>query len=270
MIILTGDVHHYIASSDQLHTDISEVCIAKEYIKIAHEEGIKSTLFLTGKIFEKNKSIIKSLFKFGNLEVGGHTYKALRPTRLHRAFEILSGSYYGPSFYQEKDIRKTLYSANSELGIKLLSWRTHAYASDRKTYDLLYKNGFKVISDKVKKDVFLPVNHPSGLISLPINCMPDHTHIFHGSRTPELVNSLKWSDDFTSESYTIEKWFRIIKSQVEKTTKIGIATLQVHPICMYVTDRFETFSELCRFLSQFRTLFVKEVTTLFENKGKLV
>lgn len=263
MICLTGDIHHYIKSSDRSFTNLSEAELGKEYVEIANNFGVKVTFFITGKAFIEDWEDIKELLKFNNLQIGGHTWNALRPRFLHKIFERTIGSAYGPTFYQERDIRKTIEVISGKAK-KVYCWRTHGYQSDKKTLNILEKFGIQVISDEVHKDKLGPERLKEGLISLPINVMPDHEHLYHGRRTPENVRKETHLDNFPDQSFYINEWFEIIKRQIGEIEKQnGIATLLVHPICMHTADKFETFKKLCKFISSYETVFTNTVCKFF-------
>ena len=257
MICLTGDVHQ-AGTGDAYHSRFSEVKIAKKYLEIANKKSLKVTLFFTGRTFEKEWDDIKPLLEYSNLEIGAHTYNALRPTKIHWIFKLLTGSYYGPYLFQKIDVARTLRIITEKTGRNIVSWRTHCYASDKWTYEILPKFGIRVVSDEVK-NVPYPRKMDNGLISLPINVLPDHDHIFHGIRTPSYVRKELYPDGLSSESYNVREWLEIVKWQVKNIDeKGGIATLLVHPICMQVIDRLESFKKLCDFLSDYDGIFVRD------------
>ena len=267
MICLTGDVHQDMNSSDQSHVDESEAQIANEYLEIAQSYGIKVTLFITGKTFVSHWEDVKELLKFGNLEIGGHTWSAFYPKILHAAFHKLTGSVYGPAFYQDWDIKRTISIIEKKTGKRPVSWRTHSYLSDNRTFMILEKHGIKVILDEVNKKKLKPTKI-GNLISLPINVMPDHEHIYHGERSEEHVNDLikkGWVDSFTNKSYTIQEYYEIAKSQIEEIErKNGLATILLHPICMKIADNFKTFGKLCEFICNYETIWTSDVLTIGE------
>lgn len=263
MICLTGDVHHSLNSSDQRYINMSEAEIARDYAEIAQGYGVKVTLFITGKAFIEDWPHMKGLLEFENVEIGGHTWSAFRPRVLHLAFRLLSGSYYGPSFYQRRDITKTLEVIKEKTGEYPVSWRTHAYAADARTSTILEKCGIRVASDRVDRQSLFPCRVGKNLLSLPINVMPDHEHLYHGYRTPKVVARQKFADSFSDRSYYINEWFEIIRKQIiDIENKKGIATLLVHPICMKVSDDFKVFEQLCRFLSAYETILAKDILEL--------
>jgi peptidoglycan/xylan/chitin deacetylase (PgdA/CDA1 family) len=264
MICLTGDVHHELGAPGQAYFEGSEPKLARIYAGIAEKHGIKVTLFITGKAFVEDEESVLELSEYENVEIGGHTWSAFRSLPLHNLFKLVGGSVYGPRFYQRRDIRKTLDIINEKTGERAVSWRTHAYGSNQTTIELLEEEGIKVVSDEVSNRKLGPKKLGKGLISLPINVMPDHEHLYYGARTEERVKRAidsGWSDAFTSESFTVGAYFRIIKRQIEKIeSKSGVATLLLHPFTMKVCDDFKTFERLCAWIQkkEYETIWCRE------------
>lgn len=266
MICLTGDVHHRIGNLEQSYLSETETKLAEEYLQIAQKYDVKVTLFVTGKTFKEDWSDVQELIEFPNLEIGGHTWSAFRPIWLHSTFKSVTGSAYGPKFYQSIDIRKTIHIIEKKTGKRPVSWRTHSYASDHNTMDILEAKGIKIVSDEVSSNKLGPKRVENRkLISLPINVMPDHEHLYHGARTRDPVKNLidmGWKDPFTNKSFTADEYYEIVRSQIEEIEKNGgIATLLLHPVCMKIADNFETFEKICRWINnrEYETIWCKEV-----------
>ena len=264
MICLTGDVHHMsLRTKDQDFLTATEAELAKEYLKIAQKREIKVTLFLTGKLVEEETDNVAELLKTGNVELGGHNYNAFQPRLIYGISNKLLGLRNGPRFYQRREIKKTIQIFEGKIGVRTVSWRDHAYRHDRNTFHLLSDAGIKYVSDVVNKEQLRP-KKVGGLIAVPINVMPDHEHIYHSFRTPLYVNSSDFKDNFTSESYCVDEWARIIQNQVENIeAKNGITTILAHPSCMYICGGFAVFRKLCEFLSQYETTFMKDIPEEF-------
>jgi Polysaccharide deacetylase len=296
MIFLTGDVHHMsLNAPDHDYSNITEVEAAVKYAKIAGKHGIKVTLFLTGKCFVEEPGSVKELLKFDNVEIGGHTWNAFRFRPFHYISRMVLGSFYGPRFYQRWDIEKTLNVIEDRTGNKCRSWRGHAYHGDSITEELLAKKGVKVISNEVYPEAKIRVLN-NGLISLPINTLPDHEHIYHGRKTREFVErdlfirengplsifSLPpprskgdWKRavlelikkvpglklGFSREYFSPQEWFDIMREDVQKGLKQqGFKTILAHPLCMEIIDGMQSFESLCRFLKAFDSFFVSEIS----------
>jgi len=152
-------------------------------------------------------------------------------------------------------IHRTCAVIKQYTGQPVRSWRHHAYRHDQHTLRLLAKAGITVWSDEVQLDCYSPRRHPDGVVILPINTLPDHEHLYHGARTPELVAA-----EGRGPSYPPELWCDQVCTQVERIVNAGgVATLLAHPICMKVADNFATFEQLCAFLSRHTSLFASEV-----------
>ena len=263
MICLTGDIHHMsLKTNDQKYLNISEVEAAIEYASIAKDFGIKATFFATGKSVGEERSNFKSLLEYPNIELGGHNYYAFRPKWLYNGvFNRMIGLSNGPVFYQNYEVKKTIRIFKKLLGIKIISWRNHAYRHDRNTYRLLFENGIRFVSDEVDPIKLKPYRRYEGIYSVPINVLPDHDHIYHPDLTPETTKN--WSlarDKFSPTFYNIDDWFEIIKGQITAVMKMdGIATVLVHPACMKIVDNFKIFKQLCRLICQYKTMFMRKL-----------
>ncbi len=184
MVFLTGDVHNM--SLDVKHQSLlstTELVAAEKYVSIAEEHGIKVTLFISGKALAEEPQNVDNLLKHADLEIGGHTWNSFASKRLHRAFDLLYGSPFGPKSYQNWDIRKTLTQIMKSTGKEPVSWRSHLYAENHHTHNLLVKYGVKVVSNAVGPEKEIE-KLPGGLISVPVNIMPDHEYVYHGEITP--------------------------------------------------------------------------------------
>lgn len=154
---ITGDVHHDLGN---LTWDSQEEEFALEYARILRKQGAKGTVFVTGKCARHSTSTIREIAEMDCMEVGGHTYQAfkLAPTILpsirppvrykgqtwnvdlrafhHYLFWAIWGSFYGPLSYQKWNIGRTI-RALSEANVRPVSWRTHGYDSDSRTFAAL-------------------------------------------------------------------------------------------------------------------------------------
>lgn len=249
-IFLTGDIHgEHENFGDQKFSDLNEVESAQKYVDILEKYGLKATLFFTGKSVKQDADKIREIAEKNNFEIGAHTYNSLRPQLMHRAFRKFLGSYYGPSIYQKFDVKRTKKAIENKLGIVPITWRTHAYQSDSKTPRILEEEGFQVISDK-KHDGNIGELDKSGVLSIPMNVMPDHEHLLHAEKTREVCRNNGFEDVFTHKAYPIDEYISIIKEQIQHRIESGShAVLLIHPMCMEAADSMEMFEELCDFIS---------------------
>lgn len=251
MICLTGDVHQEYDSKEQTYYDGTEFEAAKSYINIAKSYDIDVTLFLTGKVAKDNEEGVMKFSRDQHIEIGGHTWNAFRPLWLHRKlFDRIVGSVYGPKWYQKRDIRRTINTLQRSTGGPIKSWRTHSYQSNDHTYEILSNTSIEYISDLKAPDMTEPIEYQEyNLEECPINIIPDHEHLLHGSRTKQTIEQLQengWSDAFGSMSYSITEWGEKVKSQIDRIEQTdGTATLLIHPGCMKAADNFDTFKSIC-------------------------
>lgn len=257
-VVLTGDVHHAIGSSDQRFSGRSEAALAVHYARIAGRYGLKVTFFFTGRAVVEDSDDARNLLTMEHVEIGGHGWDALRPRWWYGLLSRLTGSCHGPPWLQRRMIRRTCVVIERYTGSPVRSWRNHAYRHDKHTPGLLAEAGVSVWSDEVTFERAFPHRHPSGVVMLPINTLPDHEHLYHGARTPEFIAAKG-----ESPSYPPDLWRSKACAQVEEISSTGgIATILAHPICMKVSDDFSTFDRLCCFLSNHPSLFASEVAKL--------
>jgi len=253
-ICLTGDVHHVgMDTRDQAHLDGTEVEAAIEYAEIAAAYGVPVTLFCTGKCIEEDPEGMATLASMDGVELGGHNYWAFT-TPVHDAWRALGkvtggrvGSWMGPRRFQAHEIRRTV-AAFEALGVRIASWRDHAYRHDDHTVDLLADHGITHFSDAVEPGG--NVRAQSGLTVVPINTPPDHEHVYHAFRTPEFVAEDDFSGPFGDDSRSPDEWVEWVLDHVERRREAGdVATVLAHPACMELADGLAAFEGLCERLA---------------------
>lgn len=251
MICLTGDVHQKsFGGPDAPYSRYTEAQLARVYCEIAEDYNVKVTIFVTGKTCAEEPEEVKRISHFPNCEIGGHTYSAFRDP-LQQLWKRFTGSRLGPTWYQERDIKRTIVAIERTTGKQIQSWRNHSYLHNDQTYPLLSQQGIRVVSDLVSNDDF-PERLHSGLVSLPINTQPDHEILFHGKyvagyrKLRHLIG--RWP---------VEHWGDRVQQDVRVINERGgVATILAHPLCMELADGLRTFKNLCRFLSSYETSWV--------------
>jgi peptidoglycan/xylan/chitin deacetylase (PgdA/CDA1 family) len=273
MICLTGDIHHMslrINEQGFIPGDDSELRIAVRYLRLAEEAGVKLTFYLTGRTLEEEWPECQPLAGSALVEIGGHTFAGLprspwsalrarltgRPTISH---SFSHGSYAR----QLRDVRRMIEAARRRTGRRILSWRSHGLVADRNTQPILARCGVRFISDELSWDKLLPEKTAAGLISHPLNVIMDHDHLFHAHRTPEYVRrqQQRWTltQDPTRESFPIEEWGELVMRQVSAIeSRGGLATVLMHPLCMFTADRFRTARRLLAFFARSRCIWASE------------
>ncbi|MFQ5748071.1 MAG: polysaccharide deacetylase family protein [Planctomycetota bacterium] len=265
MICLTGDLHHSgLRTGNQLHCDITELQTARPYLAMLEEAGVKATLFLSGRCFAEEWEDVRPLVEHPLVEIGGHNWSCLTPVLWHRICNKLLGSYNGPAWYQRRDVLRTMREIRRRTGRTIRSWRNHMYMHGPHTERVLKACGIPICSDGVRRDSRGPVLHPAGIWNLPINVIPDHEHLYHAERTPQWVQAwvqrYQWSDDFGPESYPVGEWVELVLEGLRHNEERGaLSTLIIHPITMYLCDRFEGFGRILDFLAKQECVHVDEV-----------
>ncbi|MBM4395523.1 MAG: polysaccharide deacetylase family protein [Deltaproteobacteria bacterium] len=265
MICLTGDLHHRSLRTDnQRHSDLSELECARRYLALLEDAGVKVTFFASGRCFVEDWDELAPIAAHPLVELGGHNWSCLTPAIVHRVWRKAIGSYNGPPWWQELDARLTIEAARRRTGRTIRVWRNHMYMHGPWTEQVLRRAGIALVSDGVRRDATGPERHPSGILTFPLNVIPDHEHLYHAERTPEWVARwqarYRWSDDFGPDSYRIGDWVEIVLANLRDNEARGaVSNMIVHPITMWLCDRFEGFRRILACLATRRTAHLGEL-----------
>jgi len=252
MIYITGDVHEDIGFWEQKGYG-SNVLVSLQYLKILGKYSLSSTLFINGICLDKEKDNVKKLLDY-DVELGGHTYNNFGNIGMIKSYlyRKIWGCVYGPAFYQRRDIQRTK-KAFEKFGLKMTSWRTHAFASNEKTFDLLAEQGVKFVSDLLGKT---KPYKDGGIVHLPINIPVDQNTIAYGLLRPESRNPFIGA---TKGRINPDEWLEIVKKRISKNEKNGVPSiLLIHPATMAYLDKFSLFENLARFLSKYKSGKISE------------
>lgn len=265
MILLTGDLHHAsLGTGNQKHCEMSELAVARRYLALLADAGVKVTFFVTGRAVDEEWPEVRPISEHPLVELGGHGYTCFEPALLHRISKKLLGSYNGPPSYERLDVRRTIDAVRRRTGRTIRLWRNHMYMHGPWTNRVLADAGIVACSDVVHASAVGPRWSREGLLEVPINVIPDHEHIFHAERTPEWVSAWvrrrKWRDDFGPESYEISAWTELVLDQLRRNEERGaLSTLIVHPITMWLSDRFAGFRRILDVIAACKTVHMSEV-----------
>lgn len=265
MICLTGDLHHMSLNTDnQKHCDITEMQTAILFLNLLEDYDVKMTYFITGKSFEEEWSSVKRVAFNPLIEVGGHNYDAFERVLFHRVWNKLTKNYNGPKWYQRNDALKTIEIIKEKTGQNIQVWRNHMYMHGANTEEVLFDSGIKICSDGVKKDSNTPTLHETGIYNFPINIIPDHEHLIHAERTPKWIETWQkrynWSDDFGKDSYYIEQWTDMVLEQLKQREEKGlVSNLIIHPITMYLCDKFVQVQRILEYIATRQTVHMSEL-----------
>ena len=246
MIYLTGDVHIFSGNNWEQKSAGSELTASKRYLSILKKYKISSTLFLNGKLLENNPVEVKELLDF-DVEIGGHTYNNFGKMGIIKSYlnRKIFGAIYGSKGFQARDIKRTKNSFD-KLGIKMDSWRTHAFGSNNNTFILLGNFGIKYVSDLVGD--IKPLKEDK-TIQIPINIPIDQNTISYGKLSPENHDPFA---SCTKNRISKEEWFEILKKRIIKNEKENVdSVILIHPITMAALDNFVLFEEIAKFLSKY-------------------
>lgn len=277
MICLTGDTHHdALQTNEQLWLQergraVSEVDISRDYVQRCERYGVKCTLYVTGRTLAQQWGAFGPIAASAICEVAGHTYDALPQPPAARLKALRRGDVacshaasHGSYELQAEDVRRTCEIAVQRLGHPIVSWRSHGFVRDVNTDPILKAHGIRFISDELNWDKLYPERLSNGLLSHPVNVIMDHDHLYHAHRTPAYVavqrENWSFSDEPTSESYSVESWGDMVLEQVARIDGAGgVATILAHPICMYTADGFKTFERLLREFASLRSIHAREI-----------
>ncbi len=283
MICLTGDIHHLSLRINEqafLPAGQTEVGVAVRYLRLLEESGVKATFYVTGKTLEEEWESFRPIAESPLVEIGGHTYGGLPRSRWSTLKSRLTGRptvsharSHGSRRRQLADASRMVEVARRRTGRRIVSWRSHGLVRDRHTEPLLARCGIRFISDELSWDQLLPVRTPAGLVSHAINVIMDHDHIYHAHRTPQYVARQKehWGfpQDPTRESYPIQEWGEMVLRQVAAIeARGGLATVLMHPLCMFVADGFRTARRLLASFARSRCLWAGELDGLIREESR--
>jgi len=254
VICLTGDLHHQsLRTGNQLHCELSELVVAQRFLRLLEEAKVKVSFFVTGRAAAEQADELRPIVDSEWVELGGHTYRCFSPALPHRIWKKLAGNYNGPAPYESLDVWRTVDILRRRFGRRIVLWRNHMYMHGPNTAWILAAHGIRLFSDGVRRNARGPEPHPAGLLSFPINVMPDHEHIFHAERSREWVarwqQRYAWRDDFGPDSYPIEEWTDQVLAGLAANEAAGaISNMIIHPITMYLADRFRSFERILGYL----------------------
>lgn len=273
MICLTGDVHHRsLGTNDQrfLSGD-TEVRIAARYVRLAEAHSLKLTLYVTGKTFAEEWPDLQPIAASPAVEIGGHTYGGIPQPWWRKTWYRWRGltppshsGVAGSPTAQRRDVRKCLAAITRCLDRPVVAWRSHGLVHDAHTYPLLAESGIRLISDDISSTKIRPEPTAAGLLSHPINVLPDHDHLLHAHRDQAFVAQSQLrgygADAFGCDSYSIGHWGELVQRQVEAIeSQGGVATVLMHPICQFLADGFRTAEKLFAFFARYRTVWASEL-----------
>jgi len=253
MIYITGDVHSSKMKGWEQKQAGSEIKAAKRYLQILEKYKLKSTLFINGICLEENWEEIKDFLNY-DIEIGGHTYNNFGKMNIFKSYinRKLFRCIYGSKNFQSKDINLTK-KIFEKRGLKMDSWRTHAFGSNEITFHLLKNKGVKYVSDLVGE---IKPFQKEGIIHLPINIPVDGNTIAYGEFKPENRNPFA---SCAKGRISPEEWFEILKKRIMNNEKNKTdSILLIHPITMEVLDHFLLFEDIAKFLSKYSSRIISE------------
>jgi hypothetical protein len=291
VICLTGDLHHQsLNTGNQQHCELSEIEVAVRFLRLLEEAKVKVSFFISGRAVLEQAEELRPIFDSELVELGGHNFDCFQPELLHRVSKKLLRSYNGPAWLQRRDARRTIAIIRQRSGRRIRVWRNHMYMHGPHTERVLAGEGIALVSDGVRRkalgpewvalqgnrwqrarrrlDGLLPEalrSTPSagGIWSFPINIIPDHEHIYHAERSREWVawwqRRYAWSDDYGPDSYEVEAWTELVLEGLREREESGvISNMIIHPITMYLADRFRSFERILSYLSLRQTIHLGE------------
>lgn len=267
MICLTGDLHHQsLGTGNQRHCELSEVAVAARFLDRLREANVRVTFFVSGRTFDEQWHELRVVAEDPLVEIGGHTYDCFEPALVHRVWKKLGGAYTGPSWLEARDVDRTIATIARHTGKRIRLWRNHMYMHGPETDRILRSRGIVACSDVVSATAMGPRWNEDGLVEVPINVIPDHEHLLHAERTPAWVAAWQkrygWTDAFGPESYRIERWTDLVVEQLARNEARGaVSTMIIHPITMWLCDRFACFDRILEVLAKHETAHLGDVVS---------
>jgi hypothetical protein len=250
-------------TGNQQACDRTELQVARRYLDMLVEARVKVTFLVSGKCFLEEWADLEPICDNPIVEIGGHTWSCFEPALWHRVWLKINGSYNGPAWYQRRDARKTIDIIRSRCGKTIRCWRNHMYMHGPFTERVLRDCDIWICSDGVARDSNGPVRHPAGILNFPLNVMPDHEHLYHAERTPEWVaqwiQRYNFRDDYGPQSYYVEEWTdRVLEELRQHEANGTLSNMLIHPITLYLCDRFKSFERILEFIARCRTVHMTE------------
>ena len=250
MICLTIDVHQQtLGTGNQKHSDRGELRCAQDFLELCEERKIPFTMFTAGRCLTDQLDEMAPFFNNNLVELGGHTWDCYQPELVHRIYNKLHkivwgcANFKGPSFYERRDIQKTIDIIEQHSGQKVRCWRNHQYVTGPNTHSLLAKAGVLLCSDDYEPGGQAQVS--GGITTVPITILPDHEHLYHAERTVEWVAWWQKRYNRDTPSYFIDEWTKRVIKQIDDSEKRGVTSvLLIHPITMYLCDKYKHLNSL--------------------------
>lgn len=265
MICLTGDIHHQsLGTGNQRHCELTEVAVAARFLDRLREANVKVTFFVSGRTFDEQWHELRVLAEDPLVEIGGHNYDCFEPALVHRVWKKLGGAYVGPRWLEARDVDRTIATIERHTGKRIRLWRNHMYMHGPETDRVLRSRGIVACSDRVSADALGPRWNEDGIVEVPINVIPDHEHLVHAERTPEWIEAWQrrygWKDAFGSASYRIGAWTELVLEQIARNeARSATSTLIIHPITMWLCDRFACWDRILEVLAKHQTAHLGDV-----------
>jgi len=253
MIFITGDVHSKNMYDWEQKGIGSNIVASKKYLEILKKYNLSCTIFINGICLDKETENVKKLLEY-DVELGGHTYNNFGGMNIIKSYlyRKIWGCIYGPAWYQKRDIKKTK-KAFKKFGLKMNSWRTHAFGSNNKTFKFLKKAGVKYVSDLLGEQK--PFKS-SSIVHMPINIPVDQNTIAYGPLKPENRNPFS---SCVKSRIKPEELFEILKKRIDENEKKGIPSiLLLHPATMAYLDNYKLFEKICKFVSKYKSAKISE------------
>lgn len=255
MICLTGDLHHQsLGTGNQAHCPLSEIEVARRYVALLREYGVKVTFFISGLSFRDQWPEVEPIAADPLVEIGGHNFDCFEPAIVHRVWKKIGRSYPGPEWMERRDIARTVEIIARRTGRRIRLWRDHMYMHGPNTNRLLVEQGIWGCSDVVSATAAGPRLTGEGLVEVPINVIPDHEHLIHAERTPAWIAAwqrrYRWRDAFGPDSYPIERWTELVLEQLRQNEARGaVTTMIIHPITMWLCDELRSMRRILEYIA---------------------
>lgn len=253
MFAVTGDIHDMtLRTRDQarLPTGETEVRISRKYLQVMRRYNINATLYVTGAVAALEQDELLQITRDFEFELGGHTYSCYRPRLAYGLSRRLLRLANGPKVLQRADMMRTIAALSKVSGQSIMTWRNHAYRTDRNTVGLAAECGMLGISSDVAlgRAPWNAVTSSGSIVNLPINTPPDHEnlHPIEGIISATFPDADSWVD-------------AVIKQVEANEAKKVPSIILAHPACMEIVDGMKALERLVKYLSVLESVTMSEV-----------
>ena len=218
---ITGDIHYFDSK-----TKVFEYKLLRKYLDVISRYDMIATIFVTGESLMRDPKYFNYISSNYSVEMGAHTFFSLR-----YGYFVMNKFFLSRLGYFLFDVKLTCDIFYKVLGYKPRVWRTHGYKGCRELYQVLNRNGIKIISDSKIYGINAFVRYNGFVYDVIINVPTDDIiwRVYNVSELREYMKIYK---------YIFKKYLYFM---IDRNFNIVV---QLHPICMKLLDNFNFLHEI--------------------------